>query len=81
MDNVARLTLHKAHNHPSGNLTPSQADIDLTRKLKEAGKPLELAILDHILLTGKPTSHLPMKGSCEPFSRIVKNFGVYERCG
>src|SRR5882757_3640959 len=26
-----------AHNHPSGNLTPSQADIDLTKKLKEAG--------------------------------------------
>lgn len=42
-----------AHNHPSGNLTPSQADIDLTRKLKEAGKFLEIAVLDHVILTGE----------------------------
>lgn len=40
-----------AHNHPSGNLTPSQADIDLTKKLKEAGKFLEIQILDHIIVT------------------------------
>ena len=35
-----------AHSHPSGNLTPSQADIDLTRRLKEAGKLLEIQVLD-----------------------------------
>jgi DNA repair protein RadC len=40
-----------AHNHPSGNLTPSQADIDLTRKLKEGGKFLEVQVLDHIIIT------------------------------
>lgn len=34
-----------AHNHPSGNLKPSQADISLTKSLKEAGKFLELPIL------------------------------------
>ena len=37
------------HNHPSGNLTPSQSDTDLTRKLKEGGKVLEIQMLDHIL--------------------------------
>lgn len=37
------------HNHPSGNLTPSQADKDLTRKLKEAGVWLEVPVLDHII--------------------------------
>lgn len=42
-----------AHNHPSGNLNPSQADIELTKKLKEAGKFLELPILDHIIMTTK----------------------------
>jgi len=42
-----------AHNHPSGNLTASQADIDLTRKLKEGGKLLEIQILDHIIIAGK----------------------------
>ena len=42
-----------AHNHPSGNLTASQSDIDLTRKLKESGKLLEIQILDHIIFAGK----------------------------
>lgn len=37
------------HNHPSGNLSPSQADIDLTKKLKEAGKFLEIPVLDHVI--------------------------------
>ncbi len=45
-----------AHNHPSGNLRPSEADIRLTRKMKEAGlaRPgqfLDLPVLDHIILT------------------------------
>lgn len=40
-----------AHNHPSGNLKPSEADIRLTKKLVEAGKFLELPVLDHIILT------------------------------
>ncbi|MFP4091138.1 MAG: RadC family protein [Cyclobacteriaceae bacterium] len=39
------------HNHPSGNLTPSQADIQLTRKLKEAGSHLDLPVLDHLIFT------------------------------
>lgn len=37
------------HNHPSGNLKPSQADIDLTAKMKSAGKLLEIPVLDHII--------------------------------
>lgn len=41
------------HNHPSGNLKPSQADIDLTRKIKEGGKLLEIQLLDHIILTSE----------------------------
>ena len=41
-----------AHNHPSGNLTASQADIDLTRKIKEAGKLLEIQVLDHLIVAG-----------------------------
>ncbi len=41
-----------AHNHPSGNLTASQSDIELTKKLKEAGKFLEIQLLDHIIVAG-----------------------------
>jgi DNA repair protein RadC len=42
-----------AHNHPSGNLTASQADLDLTKKLKEAGKLLDIQVLDHIIVAGQ----------------------------
>lgn len=40
-----------AHNHPSGSLEPSQADIDTTRRLKEAGRVLGITLRDHILVT------------------------------
>ena len=40
-----------AHNHPSGNRKPSDADISLTKKLKRAGDDLEIHILDHIIVT------------------------------
>jgi DNA repair protein RadC len=39
-----------AHNHPAVNLQPSQSDIDPTNKLKAAGKPLDIEVLDHIIL-------------------------------
>ena len=39
------------HNHPSGNLKPSQADIKLTQKLKTSGELLEMPIYDHIIFT------------------------------
>lgn len=42
-----------AHNHPSGTLKPSQADIQLTRKLKTAGDSLDIKVLDHLIITEK----------------------------
>lgn len=39
------------HNHPSGQLKPSQADISITQKLKEAGKVLEIQVLDHLIIS------------------------------
>jgi DNA repair protein RadC len=42
-----------AHNHPSGGLSPSQADIDLTRVLKEGGKFLHIPLLDHVIVTSE----------------------------
>ena len=40
-----------AHNHPSGNKQPSQADIALTKKLRDAGDFLDIQMLDHLILT------------------------------
>ncbi len=40
-----------AHNHPSGSLSPSRADLDLTKKMKQAGDVLEVQVLDHLIIT------------------------------
>ena len=40
-----------AHNHPSGNLKPSEADRQLTNKLSQAGKLLDISVLDHLIIT------------------------------
>ncbi|MDO7843598.1 JAB domain-containing protein [Sphingomonas immobilis] len=39
-----------AHNHPSGDPTPSQADIELTRHVAAAGQPLGVSVLEHIVI-------------------------------
>jgi DNA repair protein RadC len=41
------------HNHPSGNLTPSDADKKITRKIKEALTLLEVSLLDHVIVSSK----------------------------
>lgn len=51
-----------AHNHPSGNLKPSEADIKLTRKLIEGGKLLEIVIADHIIITSEGYLSLAEEG-------------------
>jgi len=40
-----------AHNHPSGNLTPSEGDKNITQKLKKAGEYLDISLLDHLIIT------------------------------
>ena len=42
-----------AHNHPSGNVAPSENDLKITRKIKEAGEILDIQLLDHIILTAE----------------------------
>ncbi len=48
--NASRLII--AHNHPSGNRTPSQADIALTRQVKQAAALMDITLLDHIIIAG-----------------------------
>jgi DNA repair protein RadC len=40
-----------AHNHPSGNLDPSDADKKITRQLKESGKIMDIPLIDHLIIT------------------------------
>ena len=42
-----------AHNHPSFQLTPSQADLNLTRKLRCGGELLDIGVFDHIIITAE----------------------------
>ena len=50
LSNAASIML--AHNHPSGDCTPSRQDYELTVRLVEAGKLLEIPVLDHLILGG-----------------------------
>lgn len=40
-----------AHNHPSGNTKPSQTDLDLTKRLTDGGRMLDIQVLDHLIIT------------------------------
>lgn len=50
---VAASSLILIHNHPSGNLQPSEADKSITDRLKQAGELLEVNVLDHLIITAK----------------------------
>jgi DNA repair protein RadC len=41
------------HNHPSGNLNPSESDTKITQKIKDAGSLLDIQLLDHLIISGK----------------------------
>lgn len=47
---VNAVSLILSHNHPSGGLKPSKADEEITLKIKEAGKYLDIKVLDHIIV-------------------------------
>jgi DNA repair protein RadC len=52
IDNLA-ISMILCHNHPSGNLQPSDADISITRRLKEASSLMDISLLDHLIIAGK----------------------------
>lgn len=49
-ENAVGLIL--AHNHPSGNLKPSKADIELTEKIRKASLLLDIVVMDHVIIGG-----------------------------
>lgn len=52
LENLA-TSLILCHNHPSGNLQPSEADISITRRLKESSTLMDITLLDHLIIAGK----------------------------
>lgn len=65
---VKRALAHEAsalilvHNHPSGDATPSQADIDMTRTLGEICQPFDIALHDHLVIGRENTSSFKTLG-------------------
>ncbi len=47
---ISASSIIVAHNHPSGDPSPSREDIDLTKKLVESGKMIGIEILDHVII-------------------------------
>lgn len=58
-----------AHNHPSGNLKPSTADIQLTKKLQNAGDLLGITLDDHLILTWENYKSLRTEGLIEKWAQ------------
>lgn len=54
--NAAAIVL--AHNHPSGNLKPSDSDVSISKKMKKAGALLEIQVLDHLIICGRSFTSL-----------------------
>lgn len=60
LSNAAAIIV--AHNHPSGNTSPSQEDLSITKKLIESGKILDIPVLDHIIIGDYSYVSLKEKG-------------------
>jgi DNA repair protein RadC len=52
------------HNHPSGDPSPSQADLKITRELVEAGRLLGIELLDHVVIGNPSHASLRDMGYC-----------------
>ncbi len=61
LSNSSRIIV--CHNHPSGNLRPSEKDISTTKKIKEACKILEIDFLDHLIIGGENNSYFSFNDS------------------
>lgn len=54
-----------AHNHPSGNLQPSEADIRFTKKLITAGNVIDIPVVDHLIVSHKGYTSMRKEHLCE----------------
>jgi DNA repair protein RadC len=57
---LAKMTLTElssgillSHNHPSGDLSPSDSDLKITKKIKDAAQLLDITVLDHLIVSGQ----------------------------
>ena len=58
--NAPKIVL--SHNHPSGDMTPSNSDIEATRIIKEAGDILDIELIDHVIVSHNGYNSLKERG-------------------
>ena len=80
MKNASRVIL--VHNHPSGSLTPSDADKDITDRLIQVGRILNIDLIDHLIIT--PKTYISFRGTklmdeLEQSLKYVPTYQVIER--
>ncbi|WP_267353812.1 JAB domain-containing protein [Gilliamella sp. B3482] len=80
MKNASRVIL--VHNHPSGSLTPSEADKDITDRLIQVGRILNINLIDHLIIT--PKSYISFRSTklmdeLEQSLKYVPTYQVVER--
>ena len=71
-NNAASVVL--SHNHPSGNLVASEADINMTKQLVDLFTGLSIRVLDHVIVSGSRYSSMKAKGYVDN----PKGFSVHE---
>ena len=75
----AASTITLLHNHPSGNLKTSSADITLTRRSVQGGEILDIKIVDHLIISSEDIILLLMRESCKKVRRICAEKKI-KRC-
>jgi len=63
-DNAAAIIV--GHNHPSGNLDPSVEDLDITRRIQDAGEVLGIPLLDHVIVSSQGYHSMVERGEMVP---------------
>lgn len=71
LENASSLLV--AHNHPSGDLAPSQEDLRFTRQLLKAADVMEIPIVDHVILTRTGYASLRSDGWCRFEVRAIRS--------
>jgi DNA repair protein RadC len=73
-DNAAAIIV--CHNHPSGNVMPSEEDIDITKRICKAGEIIGIPLLDHIIFSNRNYTSLKLEGFIQKARGFDKSFSA-----
>ncbi len=73
-DNAAAIIV--CHNHPSGNVMPSEEDIDITKRICKAGEIIGIPLLDHVIFSNRNYTSLKREGFIQKARGFDKSFSA-----